>query len=218
MKPTKKIPDNYLHVATYDPHQYWKALWILFGIAALITIASFWLWSRLQTHETVGIQSLHRQNVNLGRITWAIFISLGLICIHELIHAALFWVYTKEWPKIAIRVYGIQVQGGEWFIPRNQFILINITPVALLSILGGFLLLFLPKPFNGPWIFALIVNAAGSIGDIASSIFASVQSDTALLTTSGSIWISNAIAENTDHGCREKIRFFLEKMLSTIRA
>lgn len=137
MKPTKKIPDNYLHVATYDPHQYWKALWILFGIAALITIASFWLWSRLQTHETVGIQSLHRQNVNLGRITWAIFISLGLICIHELIHAALFWVYTKEWPKIAIRVYGIQVQGGEWFIPRNQFILINITPVALLSILGG---------------------------------------------------------------------------------
>jgi hypothetical protein len=65
MKPTKKIPDNYLHVATYDPHQYWKALWILFGIAALITIASF-LRKSVMSHSKTE-HAAQRQGKQAGR-------------------------------------------------------------------------------------------------------------------------------------------------------
>jgi hypothetical protein len=217
MRLTKKLPDNYINIETYDPKKYRKALWLLFALAALITIVGVWFLNELSIHSNSGVQTASRESISLTRITFVILFSAILLLIHEMIHALFFRIYTNEWPKISIHLYAIQVYTDEWYIPRDKFIVINMAPIIILTLLGGILIPFFPEQLRGPWILGLIVNAGGSTGDLASSLFAFFQSDSSFLTTKGSLWISKENVPDNESHWRGKIRLFLEKMLSKLK-
>jgi hypothetical protein len=89
-----------------------------------------------------------------------------LIVVHELVHGAFFWVFTRQRPKFGFRGWYAYAAAPGWFFPRKQYLVVGLAPFVLLSVLGMILLATLPAGGLVLVLFAVIVNATSSIGDL----------------------------------------------------
>jgi hypothetical protein len=94
----------------------------------------------------------------------AVFISM--IVAHEIIHGIFFWIFTHQRPKFGLRGWYAFASAPGWFFPRRQYLIIGLAPIVGLSILGLILLALLPANALVVVLFAVIINAASSIGDL----------------------------------------------------
>jgi len=95
-----------------------------------------------------------------------IAITLLVMVVHEFIHGIFFWIFTRSQPKYGFKGLYAYAAAPDWYIPRNQFLVIGLAPLIILTLLGLVSLTFLP--FTGAIIvvFAMTMNAAGAVGDI----------------------------------------------------
>lgn len=101
----------------------------------------------------------------IGFLDLAIVFAL-MIILHEGIHGMFFWFYTREPPRFGLKLLYAYAAAPDWYIRRNPFIWVGLSPLILISIFGLIAILWAPVS----WIIALIlfltVNAAGSMGDV----------------------------------------------------
>jgi hypothetical protein len=90
----------------------------------------------------------------------------AVLLLHELVHGAFFWLITRSRPVFGLQAAYAYAAAPNWYIPRNPYLVVGLAPLILLTLTGVALLPWLPAALLLPWIFALAVNASGSIGDV----------------------------------------------------
>jgi hypothetical protein len=91
----------------------------------------------------------------------------AMVVLHEAIHGLFFWLFTRARPRFGFKGAYAFAAAPDWYIPRNQYLLIGIAPLVLMTLGGVLLLLIVPAPYILPVALVVVLNAAGAVGDIA---------------------------------------------------
>ena len=170
MKATPNLPEGYHQNGAFDLKNRRFLVWLnVFGVIAVIVFlflfGAVFMVMRPEAFGEITISTDTFLDTILFIIVMAAAIFTVLV-LHELIHGLFFWVFSRQKPIFGFKgLYAYATLPG-WYFPRNQFLVITIAPLILISILG--VLLVPVMPFNSLWIIflALIVNASGATGDI----------------------------------------------------
>jgi hypothetical protein len=88
------------------------------------------------------------------------------IVLHELVHGAFFWLFSRSRPKFGFRAGYAYAAAPGWFFPRSQYLVIGLAPFVLLSLVGMILVTFVPIRWLAVILVGMIANASGSVGDL----------------------------------------------------
>jgi hypothetical protein len=88
------------------------------------------------------------------------------IVLHELVHGAFFWIYSRSRPRFGLRSGYAYAYAPGWYFPRGQYLVIALAPFVLLSILGMLLVAVAPVRALAAILFGLVANASGAVGDM----------------------------------------------------
>lgn len=167
MKPIKELPKDYILYKKIDLSEN-RGLVIVLNVAGVFLFILFgWVFFR--------IGAILRPDVNINEVLQAsspiliilIIISFILVIIlHELIHGLFFWWLTGDRPEFGFRGAYAYAGAPDWYLPRFPYLIIGSAPLVVITILGIALILFVPPRVLFPLLFALVTNAAGSLGDI----------------------------------------------------
>lgn len=95
---------------------------------------------------------------------------LVLVVVHEGVHAFFFWLITGERPQLGVTGFYAYVGAPPGVtVARNRYFGIALAPLFVTTVAGLFLLTVVPLIVLPPLLLILILNAAGSIGDIIVS-------------------------------------------------
>ncbi len=125
--------------------------WLFWGIAA-------WLMPQL---FLLQLQIFFRAM----RISTVLLTIALVVVLHELCHALFFWLFSRERPQIGFNLLYAYAAAPDWYFTRNQFVLIGLAPVLLLTLAGLVALPWVSVVTTSHLVLGLTVNAAGAIGD-----------------------------------------------------
>ena len=95
----------------------------------------------------------------------------GVLVLHELVHGLFFVIFTRSRPHFGLKQMYAYACAPDWYIPRNQFLVVGLAPFILIT-LGGFVLLPLASVNLATFmLFAMAVNASGAIGDLYTVVW-----------------------------------------------
>jgi len=89
-----------------------------------------------------------------------------MVLLHEGVHGLFFWLFTRSRPTFAFKGWYAYAAAPKWYIPRNQYLVVGLAPLLLISLLGVLLMRFEPAAWFLPTLFLLVMNASGAVGDI----------------------------------------------------
>lgn len=109
----------------------------------------------------------------------------GTTILHELIHGAFFWIFTEQRPKFGFRGAYAFAAAPEWYIPRSSYFLIGASPLVIISLVGILCIPIIPVRYLFLWLFCVLVNASGAVGDAYILVYLMRQPATAMIQDLG---------------------------------
>jgi hypothetical protein len=172
LKPAQTLPENYSPAGTLDLSKDNRALVLMnllaVGILALSGYVFLVILIRLRPVD--GAQALSYSITGAGGFLLALAYIAGLyaavIVLHEAVHGIFFWIFTRTRPKFAFKIWYAYAAAPGWYLPRNLYALVAISPLVVLSLLGMLLFLFIPAWMLLPVFLFITFNASGAVGDI----------------------------------------------------
>lgn len=167
-QPTKVIPRFTAHQADLKLGS--RRMTIGLNLAAILLLF-FWGWLFLRLAFWLR-PSLLIEGSNLfalnTRVPWPVLLGavIGVLVLHELVHGFFFWHFTGERPRFGVGPLHFYAAAPDWYLPRNQFVVVALAPLLILSLAGFILLALLPIAWLPALLLALIVNASGAVGDL----------------------------------------------------
>jgi hypothetical protein len=169
LRATNVRPDNTTLVYSFNLFKNRRAFWALNGAGLFLFILFGMLFSLYVTQIHPGLtfelvitsaNALHIFLLLLG-------IAAGQMVLHELVHGAFFWLFTRSRPIFGFRGgYAFAAAPG-WFLPRGQYLVVTLAPFVLLTVLGLIILTIVPEGIALTAIlFAVVINAASAVGDL----------------------------------------------------
>lgn len=211
MRPTRTLPSNYQFCYALSPEKNRMAQVLL----ALVALGAFFVgWQFIRWVFPPHFLYSHSGSPLIDR--WGILIAAAtMIVLHENVHALVVWRYTGSWPSYGVSPLGFYVRADGWFFSRGAMIVISAAPLVSLTVLGVLLLVILPPVLASLPIWFMLLNAAGSVNDVAVAVWVFFQPDSALIHNSGrAMEIYRAGMEGCgEMGYRDRIRMQLEKAL-----
>jgi Putative zincin peptidase len=163
---TRNLPPTYLQSRALDLTSR-PGLMIILNVVGLLLFFAFGLaFLHLAAAFYPGIAF----GISNFSALWGILAFLlayaAVLVLHELVHGLFFVILTRSRPHFGIKQMYAYACAPDWYIPRNQFLVVGLAPLILIT-LAGFLIL----PLLGPslvtfTLFAMAVNASGAIGDL----------------------------------------------------
>ncbi|HEY7414700.1 MAG TPA: DUF3267 domain-containing protein [Ktedonobacteraceae bacterium] len=170
MQCTTILPAGYTPWKTIDFQQD-QSLMVALGLASILAFIGFgFLFLFLAFSLSPFFSKNFRLVVNFQILGIAVLsiviVSIAVVIVHEAIHGLFFWLFTRKPPVFGFRWVYAYAAAPEYYIPRNQFLVVGIAPLVLISLVG--LALFLVTPFAATIILvlALTLNASGAVGDL----------------------------------------------------
>jgi hypothetical protein len=170
MQPTQSLPANYAPYKTIDLTTDTRAMVILnIGALVLLLLGG---WLLLWLLEVLRPDIISDGTVSISGLNFVLMVLLvigllGLmIIIHEAIHGAFFWLYTRSRPYFGFKGMYAYAAAPEWYIPRNQYLVVGIMPFVLITLVGLLLLPVAPAWLLLPVLFVVLMNASGAAGDV----------------------------------------------------
>ncbi len=109
-----------------------------------------------------------------------------MLVIHEAIHGVFFWRFTGARPKFGIGPGYAYAAAPGWYLPRNQYLVVGLAPLVLISLGGLALITVMPASWIGALLALMIGNASGAVGDMAVVAWLLTLPKTALANDDGS--------------------------------
>ncbi|MBN2147833.1 MAG: DUF3267 domain-containing protein [Anaerolineales bacterium] len=187
MQATKTPPDHYTKSTTLDLSSLRIAL--LLNLAAvppaLALVWGFLVLARLIRPDLA--YTLTWWQILSKPANWLAILLANVVAIilHEAIHGLFFWIYTKSRPIFAFKGAYAYAAAPDWYLPRNKYIVVGITPLILISLASFLLIELLPGSAVPPILVAAALNAAGSLGDVIIIAWALRRSPQALVRDQG---------------------------------
>jgi hypothetical protein len=167
MKATQTLPENYVLYREIDLSRDYRLLVVLNLVGLALLALSGWLYWRLALIIRPDIHDHVFQVSSLGSILAILLAIVGVIIFHELIHGLFFWLITTQRPYFGFRGAYAFAAAPTWFIARNAYLLVGLSPLILITFFGLLLLPLIPLAGLLPLLYALTANTAGAIGDVA---------------------------------------------------
>ncbi|MFH1195729.1 MAG: DUF3267 domain-containing protein [bacterium] len=94
-----------------------------------------------------------------------LFIILFNLFLHEAIHGFFLYAFTGSKPKIGFKIVYGYAGAPDWYIKKNLFYIISLSPFVMMTVVGFILMMVVPLFLHAPIFMAITLNAAGSLGD-----------------------------------------------------
>jgi hypothetical protein len=166
MRPTKQLPEDYHLYKTLDLST--SAATITLNLAAFPLLILFaWFFNSL-----IGSirQKMWPTKVNisftLSEVLILLLVILITVIIHELIHGLFYWIFTRDRPVFAFKGAYAYAAVPDWYIPRNQFVIVGLAPLVIVSLAVILLSPLIPSNILIFMIASAAFNAAGALGDM----------------------------------------------------
>jgi hypothetical protein len=201
MQVTTALPTNYHRQATLDLSKNRKAVVgaIVSGIILLLTVG--WLLVQftnlvrptaleaLRFHDILTIMPDGNTSIVLPfqLIMDAIVALVLVMLIHELVHGVFFWRFAGQRPTFGIKgLFPYAAAPSGVYFPRNQFLVVGIAPLVLLTLVGLLLMVIAPVVVVPILLLFIAFNVAGAAGDLVMVVWLLSYSPDTLMQDNGS--------------------------------
>ena len=170
MKPSTQLPPDYEMRGEIDLSKN-KGLALLLNLIGLILIlvfGAFFGWLTLLLRPDLILAGWEIGDVSqLLTFTLVLLgLSIAQVTLHELVHGLFFRLATKSRPRYGFKGLYAYAAAPEWYLPRNRYLVVGLAPVVGMSLVGLLFISFVPQGLVLPLFYVIVVNAAGSIGDL----------------------------------------------------
>ncbi len=221
MKSTQTLPLTYISYNNFKPTKWRKTNWVIWIIGIALAWLSYGFLGRLAEIVRPDFQPppLHFQAPTLERL-WAILILVAILvivfAIHELIHAIFLCFFTGHFPTLVIGAGGLAIRLPGWYIPRDQFLIANLAPFVVITLMGVLLLPAVPQSYISLTVFFTAMNIAGSIADIFSSAYLFLHLPSIYLETEGTIYFNENADLNSVLAWKVRARSLIESAIDKL--
>jgi hypothetical protein len=169
MKATQTLPANFVLAWRLDiSHntrlniilQLTGLVWMVLA-GGLLTLCLLWIRPEINTAMKSGFQLDMRTSLIVLIAVMAVTILL-----HELVHAFFFWFFARRRPEFGVGVGYVFASMPDWFFPKNQYLVIGLSPLLLLTVTGLAACTFAPQVWLVALLAGMVINAGGAIGDM----------------------------------------------------
>jgi len=170
MKPVRALPGTYSLHREVDLSKD-QPLLIKLNLAGILLFFAFawlfgWLAAIIQPEVAHSGLSSGTIEVNLVTILTIVLAFILVLILHEAVHGAFFWIFTQARPLFGLKAAYAYAAAPDWYIPRNTYLVVGLSPLVVISAAGIILLPLVPTDLLLPWLFALATNASGAVGDL----------------------------------------------------
>jgi hypothetical protein len=95
---------------------------------------------------------------------------LLVFLIHELIHGMFFYLFTGEKPVFGYKIIYAYAGAPNWYIKKNYFHIVSISPFILITAAGFITFIFIPENYSSVVFLLVTAHAAACMGDIWVSL------------------------------------------------
>jgi len=219
MKATQTLPSTYTSYDKLRPSKWRRTHWVIwvFGIAlawlsySVVRLTAQVLRPDFQPHP------LHFEAPTLERLRSILVVICALtivFAVHELIHAFFLWFFTGHRPIIVAGNGGFAVRLPSWYIPRDQFLVVNLAPFCMISLVALLPLLVVPQRYISLVVFLTAMNMAGSAADLASSAYLFLHPSSIYLETEGAIYFDGLAGPDATPEWKLRIRSLIEAAIA----
>jgi len=166
MKSTKTLPENYNLAWQINVEKDKRQMILLqllalpWGLLVLVFLGWYVVTLRSELFGGPGFE------ISLG-VVLALLPVMGLsVILHELVHGAFFWFFTREQPRFGFSLFYAYATAPGWFFSTSYYWLIGLAPLVILTALGLALIPFAREELVYLLLFGIFINASGAIGDI----------------------------------------------------
>lgn len=182
MQITTQLPSSYCQRGTLDLSKSRKAgcSAIVLGIVLLLAVG--WLlvqFTRLlrptalegiSFYNILTISPDGNPSIALP-IVDAVVTLILVIPIHEFAHGVFFWWFAGRRPTVGVKgLYVYVAAPPQVYFPRDQYLLVGIAPLVLMTFIGLLLMLIVPVSAVPILSLFIIFNAAGAAGDLVMAV------------------------------------------------
>ncbi|MBN1149314.1 MAG: DUF3267 domain-containing protein [Anaerolineales bacterium] len=167
MKATQTLPSQYTLLQEIDLSRDRRLSLALNLVAAALLFPAGWLFIRLVIALRPEIQQGAVLRIELSSLLGIVLAFIAVLVIHELVHGLFFWLITRQRPRFGLRAAYAFAAAPDWYLPRDPYLAVGLSPLVLITLLGVALIPILPAGGLLPLVFALTTNAAGAVGDVA---------------------------------------------------
>jgi hypothetical protein len=140
--------------------------WLLVQFTNLVRPAAL---EGMRLRDMLTIAPDGRESVVIPcQLTVDAVIALALVMlIHEVVHGLFYWQFSGKRPTVGIKWMFVYVAApSDVYFPRNQFLIVGLAPLVLLTLVGLLLMLIVPVVLVSIVILFVALNAAGAAGDL----------------------------------------------------
>jgi hypothetical protein len=172
MKPTKSIPQDYSLRFTFNLREDLRlAIGLqVAGVILFFISGGMFLYIVYWMRPDVAAQGLQLPPANLIQqlraIALMLIVLVAVVTLHELIHGACFWWFTREPPRYGIGPGYAFAASPDWYLPRGIYLVIGLAPLVVITALGLFFISFSSIAAITPLLFAITANFSGAVGDL----------------------------------------------------
>jgi len=221
MKATQRLPSAYIPYDNFRPSKWRRTHWVIWvlGIAlawpayGVLRLTAQVLRPDFQPHPLhFTVPTLER----LGSILVVIFALAIVFAAHEFIHAFFLWLFTGHRPVIVAKNGGLAVRSPSWYIPRDQFLITNLAPFCIISLVALPTLLVVPQKYTSLVVFLTAMNMAGSVADITSSAYIFLHPSSTYLETEGTIHFDGLVGPDSVPEWKLCVRSLIEAAITRL--
>jgi hypothetical protein len=168
---TRDLPPSYQQSRTLDLASR-PGLMILLNLVGLLLFFAFglaflYLAVKLYPGIPFGISGF---SALWGILAFLLVYALVLL-LHELVHGLFFVIFTRSRPHFGLKQMYAYASAPDWYIPRNQFLVVGLAPLIFITLAGFILLPLVSANVATLTLFAMAVNASGAIGDLYTVVW-----------------------------------------------
>jgi hypothetical protein len=189
VRATQILPESHREFGSLDLARNTRVALIL-NLAALPMFLVFG-WSFMIVAQLLRpdiVSRFHYLNLSLSPVnSFLLFVGviLGMMIIHEAVHGLFFWHFTRSRPVFGLKLLFAYAGAPGWYIPRNQYIVVGLAPLILMTTAGFFLIALMTLPLAQLFLFGITMNASGAVGDLYVSAWVLLRSPEALIEDTG---------------------------------
>lgn len=92
---------------------------------------------------------------------------IAVTILHELVHGLFYWLFSGHRPKFGFQgLFPYAAAPSGVYFARNQFLVVGLSPLVLLTAVGLLLMLIVPIGLVPLLLFFVAFNASGAAGDL----------------------------------------------------
>jgi hypothetical protein len=171
MRVSRSLPDGFVLAGTVRLRGNRRLLLTLNLLSAPLWIASCFCFAALSSVVRPGGWTFDFRDVSLTAILAVVIVGgaatfVGTILLHEAVHGAVLWAYTRTRPVFGFKGWYAYADAPGFYFPRGPMLAVLVAPLLVLPLIGVPLMALTPSVVSLFILVGLVVNTVAAVGDL----------------------------------------------------